>query len=158
MSAAPRIGLFRWPSQHWVMKKRLFQGRRSRSGRSSDHQTNVLIEIASPTLCLQTRNPHIVFISMPARTSQSGRKRELRRAENEQILSVVATHPRPALHWISKNSNWLACMRRSFTSFQRDLKLPMDTYLNACRRNVNQNPATMPGIKQRLVMMFWTPK
>ena len=28
----------------------------------------------------------------------------------------------------------------------------MDTYLHACRREVNQNPVTMPGLKQRLVV------
>ena len=26
----------------------------------------------------------------------------------------------------------------------------MDTYLRACRREVNQNPGTMPGLRQRL--------
>ena len=36
------------------------QGRRSRSGRPGNHQTNVLTEIASLTLCFQARSSHIV--------------------------------------------------------------------------------------------------
>ena len=33
----------------------------------------------------------------------------------------------------------------------------MDTYLHgiACSREVNQNPVIMPGLKQRLVVIFW---
>jgi len=77
----------------------VLQGQRSRSGRPGNRRTNVLTEIASPTLCLQARSPRIVCTdrSMPARTSRSGSKSELRRPEKEQILSVVATHSRLAL-------------------------------------------------------------
>ena len=36
------------------------QVRQSRSGRPGDNRTNVLTEIASPTLCLQARSPRIM--------------------------------------------------------------------------------------------------
>ena len=49
-------------------------------------------------------------------------------------------------------------MGRSFTRFPGDLKPPMDTYLHASRREVNQNPVIKPGVKQGLVVMFWAPK
>ena len=39
-----------------------------------------------------------------------------------------------------------------------DLKPPMDTYLHASRREVNQNPVSKPGLKQGLVVMFYAPK
>ena len=46
------------------------------------------MEIALPTLYLQVRSPRIVCIQIRARTNvQSKRKRELRRAKNEQIIS-----------------------------------------------------------------------
>ena len=54
-----------------------------------------------------------------------------------------------------QNSNRLMCIRHSFTSFLGGLKPPMDTYLHAYSREVNQNPVTMPG---RLVVMFWPHK
>ena len=38
------------------------------------------------------------------------------------------------------------------------LKPPMDTYLHASRREVNQIPVTKPGLRQRIVVMFWAPK
>ena len=34
----------------------------------------------------------------------------------------------------------------------------MDTYLHVSRREVNQNLVTKPGLKQRLVVMFWGQK
>ena len=46
------------------------QGRRSKSGRPGDCRTNVLTEVASPTLCFQTRNPRIVCIQIHVRTNE----------------------------------------------------------------------------------------
>ena len=63
------------------------------------------MKIALPTLYLQVRSPRIVCIQIRARTNvQSKRKRELRRAKNEQIisLSVVVAHFRPTLLGICK--------------------------------------------------------
>jgi len=71
--------------------------------------------------------------SIQRQYSPSERKM-LRKPENEQILGC------------------------SFTWFPGDLKLPMDTYLHASRREVNQTPVTKPGLKQRLVVMFWASK
>ena len=136
------------------------QGRQSRSGRPSDHRTNVLTEIASLILCLQPRNLRIVCTDpCPARRSWSGCKRELQRPENEQILSAVATRSRPALLECDKLSKILRGLRASLLhAVPRGLKPPMGTCLHGCRREVNQNPVTMPRLKQRLVVMFWAPK
>ena len=77
------------------------QGRQSRSSRPSDHQTNVLTEIRCrwPFTCRQETR-----ISPPqihaCTTSWSDHKRELQRPENEQVLSMVATHSRWALFGI----------------------------------------------------------
>ena len=49
----------------------------------------------------------------------------------------------------------MACVHRSFMRFHRGLKLPMDTFLLVCRCEMNKNLViTMPGLKQRLVVMF----
>ena len=48
-------------SGHLIWKVYIYyKGRRSRSGRPGDRRTNVLTEIASPTLCFQARSPRIV--------------------------------------------------------------------------------------------------
>ena len=47
-------------TQVMMSSDHIVQGWRSRSGRPGDCQTNVLTEITSPTLCLQTRSPRIV--------------------------------------------------------------------------------------------------
>jgi len=52
-SAMLSVNLFWRSSQHWITEKRLYHGRQRRSGRPGDHWTNVLTEIASPTLCWQ---------------------------------------------------------------------------------------------------------
>ena len=52
--------------------------------------------IADPLLAGE-KPAYRLYRSMPARTSRPGCKRELRRPENEQILSAVATHCRSAL-------------------------------------------------------------
>ena len=41
----------------------------------------------------------------------------------------------------------------SFMRFPGDLTPPMDTYLHASRREVNQNPVTNSGLKQGLVVL-----
>ena len=84
----------------------MLQGQRSRSGRPGNRRTNVLTEIASPTLTYR-RESCVSSVQIHARTMdnivytyiRSGRKRELQRPENEQIisLSAVATHSRLAL-------------------------------------------------------------
>ena len=79
-------------------------------------------------------NDRMANYSVQRQYSPSERKGELRKPENEQILGC------------------------SFTRFPGDLKLPMDTYLHASRREVNQTPVTKPGLKQRLVVMFWVSK
>ena len=49
-------------------------------------------------------------------------------------------------------------MYRSFMWFPGGFKPPMDTYLYACGREVNQNPVTMPGLKPRQGVMLCAPK
>ena len=70
----------------------LLQGQRGRSGRPGDHRTNILTEIASPTLTYR-REVFVLSVQIHAGTNvRSKHKRELRRLENKQILSTVATH------------------------------------------------------------------
>ena len=38
--------------------------------------------------------------------------------------------------------------------FRGSLKPLKDTYLHASRHEVNQNPVTKPGLKQKLVVMY----
>ena len=89
---------------------------------------------------------------MPARTSRSGRKKELQRSENEHILSMLTT---AAIAWTTINLTSLSASL--IHTVPGGMKPPMDTYLHECRHEVNQNSATMPGLKQRIVLIFWPP-
>ena len=133
------------------------QGQRSRSG---DRRTNVLTEIASLTHFLQARSPRIIYRSKHHSLDVKESCGDLR--TSMKILSAVTTHSWPELLGIqdstlSKILTGLR-MRHSFPLFPGGLKPRMDTYLRVCRREVNQNPVTMPGLKQILLVMFWTPK
>ena len=65
------------------------QGWRSRSSRHSDLWTNVLTEIALPTLYLQPRSLHITC------TDPYPHGPDVKKPENKQILSTVATVSQP---------------------------------------------------------------
>ena len=70
----------------------LLQGQRGRSGRPGDRQTNILTEIASPTLTYR-RKVRVSSVQIHAGTNiRSEHKRELQRLKNKQTLSTVATH------------------------------------------------------------------
>ena len=66
----------------------VYTGAADKSGRPGDHRTNVLT--ADPSFAGK-KHAYRLHRSVSTRTSWSGRKRELWRLENEQILSVVAT-------------------------------------------------------------------
>ena len=98
-------------------------------------QMNVLTEIALPTLTYR-RESSVSSVQIHARTNlRSGRKRELRRPENEQMHKFERGG-----HTFLAGVDWnkirltdrLACMDRSFTRFPGELKPPMNTYLHAC--------------------------
>ena len=48
----------------------------------------------------------------------------------------------------------MICEDLSFMWFRGSLKPLKDTYLHASRHEVNQNPVTKPGLKQKLVVMY----
>ena len=130
-----------------------FQGRRSRSGRPGDHRTNILTDSIVDPLLAGEKLVYCLLRSMRTRMSLLGLKRELRRPENKQILNVMATHSRPALLGIL-NSDWLACIAPSHGS-PGARNRPWTLISLRCRREMNQNPVTMPGLKQKLVVLFW---
>ena len=89
---------------------------------------------------------------MPTRMSRSGRKRKLERPENEQFLSAVRPH---ILAWIAlrqntkQNSNRLVCVAPSRHSQGLETANGhLSPCVQMCRREVNQNPGTMPGLNK----------
>ena len=115
--------------------------------RPGDRRTNVLTEIASPTLCqLAGKKPaYRLYRSMPARTSRSGRKRELWRSENEQIISLseVATHSPPALLEYDKTKTGVT-IRLKYTKQNSD-RLAWSLFHAFPRPSeLNPNPVTKP--------------
>ena len=109
--------------------------------------------IADPSLAGEKPARVCTDPCMPARTSRSGCKRELRRPENEQISKFErGGHTFSADQILANQNSDRLCLLCSFTRFPGGLKPPI-FYLHACSRHeVKQNPVTMAGLKQKLVV------
>ena len=124
---------------------------------ASNRRTNLLTEIASPTLCLQPRSPRIICTDscLYERTVRTLVKETCGDLRTSRFWALWPNIPsgRCLESNAKQNSDWLAWVTLSFMRFPGDLTPPIDTYLHVSRREVNQNPVTNSGLKQGLVVL-----
>ena len=106
---------------------------------------------------------HIAYTDLcPHELWLSKRKRELRRPENKQLdgqtFLTGAAWNKIRLNAKQNLTGFHASLLHPVPWVRLKLPLPMNTNLHVCGREANQNPVTMPGLKQRLQVMFLGPK
>ena len=98
----------------------------------------------------------------PYEFRRSERKRELRRPENKQLdgqtFLTGAAWNKIRLNAKQNLTGFHASLLHPVPRVRLKPPLPMNTNLHPCGREANQNSVTMPGLKQRLQVMFLGPK
>ena len=135
----------------------LWQGWQSKSGRPPNLLTEMMLPIPS---LVDEKHAYRQHRFVSAQTLLSKHKRELRRPENKQIVSMVTTHSWQALFGIRSR------VKKNLTGFRMLLLCPvprvylkppmsMDTNLHGGRE---ANSVTMPRLKRRLPSDVFRPK